>query len=485
MKADSATPTGAKMNNLVIDMTHGGVKIAISLAKKGRNVLAYDIYNTLNVIARKMLDIYDIWLIDDLGELETYRGEMRVIHPVHLPLSHNEIIEKNPGLKYSFSTHHEIIKELLEDWGSDIDKIEVTGVKGKTSCAFMLKEILIDENPLMLSSLGALLYENGNEIILKKDISIAPANIKETIDLAYKVANPICKIADGIVESKNLRKYDSAIFESSLGASGIGDVGLLTNISENYPIAKGRHTAAEAKKQIFRCKTVVCEKESFDEYYCDVSHPKVNTFSLDDETANLYVRTASYSLDKTEITVCYKNVKTTCDEILNGQLTVKTFAPGRHHVKNVLGVILTCLTLKINENKIVEGLANYKGITGRTTKRSKGNSTIIEEINPGINTDAIKQSINMINDLSGWYVAIGGDYGITCEEIDENKVADYLNSIESDIILTGDVGSSIAGKMSRQTEFIENIDEIYSLVAENDKNLLFIYRSDYHKVSQR
>ena len=58
------------MNNLVIDLTHGGVKIAISLAKKGKNVLAYDIYNTLNVIDRKMLDIYDIWLIDDLDELE-------------------------------------------------------------------------------------------------------------------------------------------------------------------------------------------------------------------------------------------------------------------------------------------------------------------------------------------------------------------------------------------------------------------------------
>ena len=200
------------MNNLVIDMTHGGVKIAISLAKKGKNVLAYDIYNTLNVIDRKMLDIYDIWLIDDLGELETYRGDMRVIHPVHLPLSQNEIIKNNPNLNYSFSTHHEVIKELLEDWGSDIDKIEVTGVKGKTSCVFMLKEIFIDENPLLLSSLGALLYENGNEIILKKDISIAPANIKETIDLAYKIANPICKIADGIVESENLRKYNSAIF---------------------------------------------------------------------------------------------------------------------------------------------------------------------------------------------------------------------------------------------------------------------------------
>ena len=55
-------------------MTHGGVKIAISLAKKGRNVLAYDIYNTLNVIDRKMLEVYDVWLLDDLSELAKYRG---------------------------------------------------------------------------------------------------------------------------------------------------------------------------------------------------------------------------------------------------------------------------------------------------------------------------------------------------------------------------------------------------------------------------
>ena len=245
------------MNNLVIDMTHGGVKIAISLAKQGRNVLAYDIYNTLKSIDLKMLEVYDVWLLNDLSELETYKGDMRVIYPIHLPLTHGEITANNPNLNYSFITHHEIIKELLADWGEDIPKIEVTGVKGKTSSVFMLKEILIDENPLILSSLGAILYENRKEIILKKDISITPANIKETIDLAYKIANPICKIANGTVESENLRKYGSAIFESSLGASGIGDVGLLTNISENYPIARQNSCASEAKKQVFRCRSVV------------------------------------------------------------------------------------------------------------------------------------------------------------------------------------------------------------------------------------
>lgn len=60
------------MNNLVIDLTHGGVKIAISLAKKGKNVLAYDIYNTLNDIDAKMLAIYNVDLIQ-LDELSDFR----------------------------------------------------------------------------------------------------------------------------------------------------------------------------------------------------------------------------------------------------------------------------------------------------------------------------------------------------------------------------------------------------------------------------
>ena len=264
------------MNHLVIDLTHGGVKIAISLAKRGKNVLAYDLYNTLGKIDAKMLSIYYVELIQ-LNDLSDFKGDMNVIYPIHMPLAFDDITKNNPELNYTFQTHHEAIFELLKDWGDDIPKVEVTGVKGKTSTVFMLKEILIDENPLILSSLGALLYEDEREIILKRNISITPANIKETIDLAYKIANPICKIADGVVESQNLRKYNSAIFESSLGASGIGDVGVLLNIAEDYPIAKGKSSASKAKKQVFRCNTVVCEKEAYDAHYCDVEHDKVNT----------------------------------------------------------------------------------------------------------------------------------------------------------------------------------------------------------------
>ncbi len=467
-----------KMNTLVIDLTHGGVKIAISLAKKGEHVYCFDIYNTIKNIEKRMLDIYDIELIQ-LKDLKEFNDDLKVIYPIHLPLSCDEIRQYNPSLNYTFITHHDAIAEILKDWGKDINKIEVTGVKGKTSCVFMLKEILIDDNPLLLSSLGALIYEDKKEIILQKNISITPANIKESIDLAYRLANPICG-----GEIKN-QTYGCAIFESSLGVSGIGDIGLLTNIVEDYPIAKNKSSASIAKKQVFKCDIVCCEKESFDRFYSNVKHEKVNSFSLDDKTSNLYAEKIEYTLDETTVHIVYSDVKTRSGKIISGDLEVKTFAPGFHHVSNVLGVVETALSLDIDKNRIVSGLKNYKGIPGRTNKKIIENSIIIEEINPGINTKAIEASINMLNMDSTYIISIGGDYGITCEEIDEDSVADLINGLDKEVILTGEVGKSILNKINRKIKYIPDYNAVYDFAVENNKNLLFIYRSDYRILSKR
>ncbi len=466
------------MNILVIDLTHGGVKIAVSLAKKGKSVYCYDIYNTLKDIDRRMLDVYNVKLIQ-LKDLKDFTGDLKVIYPIHLPLTNEDIRKNNENLNYTFITHHEAVAEILNGWGKDIKKIEITGVKGKTSCAFMLKEILIDENPLVLSSLGALLYVDKKEIVLQKNISIAPSNIKETVDLANKLANPLCN-----GENKN-QIYNSAIFESSLGATGIGDVGLLTNIVEDYPIAQNKSSASIAKKQVFRCGIICCEKESLDKYYRDIEHEKVNSFSFDDESADLYVKNVEYSLDETIIDIAFNDIKTKSDDIISGEIQVKTFAPGKHHVLNVLGVVGTALSLDIDENAIINGLKNYKGIAGRTNKKNIGNITVIEEINPGINTKAIEASINMIDNDGKYIISIGGDYGITCEEIDEDAVAKLIDTLDKEIILTGEVGKSILNKINKKVNFIEDYNAVYDFAIENNRNLLFIYRSDYRKLSKR
>ena len=465
------------MNTLVIDLTHGGVKIAVSIAKKTGDVYCWDIYNTLTVIDRKMLDVYGVKLIS-LEDISDFKGDLKVIHPVHLPLTQLDIKKHNPGLNYTFITHHQAIGEILDDWAVDISKIEVTGVKGKTSCVFMLKEILIDSNPLLLSSLGAFLYEGGRERVLKKNLSITPANIKETVDLAYNVANHVC---GGGVKG---RIYDCAIFECSLGGCGIGDVGLLTNILEDYPIARGRSSASIAKKQIFNCGIVCCEKDALDNYYNTLNHNMINSFSLTDEKANLFVKNIEYDLYETVIDIHYNGVKTVDGGEVTGDFTVKTFAPGSHNVLNVLGVVETCLSLNINESKIINGLGNYKGIVGRSNLRKIKNSIIIEEINPGINTKAIEASLNMVSG-ENYIVCIGGDYGITCEEIDEEMLADLIDGVDDNIVLTGDVGKSIVENIGRDVVYVQDYGDVYDFVVENNMNLLFIYRSDYRLLSKR
>ena len=69
------------MHYLVIDLTHGGVKIAVSLAKKGKTVSAYDIYNTLKPADREMMGIHDIDIIG-LDDLANLKGDITVICPV-------------------------------------------------------------------------------------------------------------------------------------------------------------------------------------------------------------------------------------------------------------------------------------------------------------------------------------------------------------------------------------------------------------------
>ena len=185
------------------------------------------------------------------------------------------------------------------------------------------------------------------------------------------------------------------------------------------------------------------------------------------------------------IDIEYKNIKTIDDKLLSGKIQIETFALGPHHVSNVLGVVLTCLTSNIPENQIKNGLKNYNGIPGRTNKRNIDGITVIEEINPGINTKAIEESINMISKFDDYYISIGGDYGITCEEIDEDKVVELINKLNHKIILTGEVGKNISTKINLPMKYIPDYREVYNLSIKNQKNLLFIYRSDYRNITKR
>lgn len=489
------------MDYLIVDMTHGGIKIAISLKKQNNknNVYGYDIYNTLNGDKRRILELYDIKMIEDISKLKNIKN-LNIISPIHCMLQ-KEDYEKiiNPNIKYY--THHDGVKLILNNWTKKMRKlnipiIEITGVKGKTSTCFILKEIL--DNPLILSSFGAYLFKNNKKITLAKNISITPANIIETIDTAEKIENPKCSLKnDG--NTKNNIGYKSAIFESSLGACGIGDIGILTNIVENYPIAKGKSNAKIAKKQIFNCKNIVINLETLNKYYPEFKNKNnINTFTIYKENTNnngnLIAKNIKYSLEKTSLSIEYNDLITISGEKINGEFNIEVFAPGEYHIMNYLAAITCGLSLGINSKDIARKIVNFKGLPGRTSLKKEANSIIIEEINPGINTNAIKESIKIVSQYNNYIIILGGKYGITCEEINEEILGNALDTIimnnsKLKIILTDELGKSLISKIRNNekdnVKYISNLDSAIDYGVKNNKNILLIYRSNYSQINKR
>ena len=546
------------MNVFLVDLTHGGVKISSELAKSGNyeNVFAYDLYNTLKSEDEDLLITYDINIIKDLDSFQNQlklnsikRIEEKteekdlIINPIHSSLNIEELLIEIGDLidsdedsilnQYDIINHHQTTELVLSLWkeetiNQDIKTIEITGVKGKTSVAFLLKEIFLEnnKNTLLLSSLGAYLFRKNNDkeqkLILQKDISITPANIINTIQLAKKIANPKCSTfpicdknldLDERIEEKEILEefnenpytdlnYEMAIFENSLGICGLADIGILTNLVENYSIAKGQSDARNAKRQVFKSPSVVIEYETLKEFYPNEKEEfkdKINSFSLSDTDANVYCESIDYDIDNTHAEVIYHGLRTIDGELINGELDIVCFAPGPHHMLNVLAASTTALALGIEEETIQNALSNFKGIDGRTNVREidGGNGLrIIEEINPGINTKAIESSIKMIKDIDNYYILIGGKYGVTCEEIDEDKLSKFLheyltNNPNTNLILTDELGKSLENKINEmdenkfKIEYVEDYKEAQNKAIENKKNILFIYRSNYSQVSKR
>ena len=547
------------MNAFLVDLTHGGVKISSELAKSGEyeNVFAYDLYGTLKEEDENFLKACGVRVLkdrDDFKEaIESYSTFLNnkkhesdgpnlninkefsektpnylekdlIINPIHSPLNISNLLDEasedlklNIDEKNQFSnsfeilSHHSATKLVLSSWSEkakkeNVDCIEITGVKGKTSVAYMLKEIMLEneKDTLLLSSLGAHLFKNDlnkgelEDIVLMKNISITPANIINTIQYANNI-NPKHSHEESF---EDLLNYDVSIFENSLGVCGLGDVGVLTNIVENYTIARGSSNAREAKKQVFNCPMVVIEEETLKEHYpkeSEIFSGRINTFSIYDSSSNVFAQSIDYNLNQSKIKVRYHDLKVLGNEkSKNGEIIIKTFAPGRHHVLNALTALTVALTLGIDDEAIQKGLENFNGIEGRTHLTKVGDSIIIEEINPGINTKAIESSIGMIRNIEDYHIIIGGRYGITCEEIDEDKLSDFLNAYmmenpDVNLILTDELGLSIKKKLDKlnntgknQTiKYIESYEEAQNKAIMENKNILFIYRSNYSQISKR
>lgn len=433
---------------LIVDMTHGGVKLATYFSRLNFDVYAWDIYHTLDEEQKEHLQIIKVKLVDE----EFLKGNKAlIVAPVHCKLEYPVDM-----------THHDAVAYLLKK-SIKIPIIEVTGVKGKTSVVGMLREIFKDLKPLTLSSLGVKIDDN----VLEGDLSITPANIITAWELG--------------------QEYNPGIFiwETSLGGTGLARVGVLTNIAEDYPVASEGKSASQAKAQIFKDHLVVCDFESSQQFYPEFKE-KTNTFSLIE--GNVMAGNIIYGLKETTIDVEVQGLKTISGEILDCKFQLETFAPAPHHVENTLSAISAALTCGRSIESIKEGLNKFSGLKGRTFIKKMGNTTVIEEINPGINVTAVLRAIGMVEQLPKSVVIFGGKYGVTCEEIDEESVSQLLDKIDGDIglILTDELGASVQNRIKRNLKYKEDVTDAVKYAKDRGyQHILLIYRSNFCDLPNR
>ncbi len=455
------------MKVLIVDMTHGGAIIASEFMKLPNfEVFAWDIYSTMEPNIRD--DLMDMGLkfvetMDkDYLDADEYQAPKVdcIVAPVHCKL------ESEVNM-----THHEAVGFLLKD-RINIPVIEVTGVKGKTSVVWMLKEIFKDFKPLVLSSLGVEVLEDGDWKVLKQNISITPASIIEAWELAEGHEIGIC------------------IFETSLGGTGLADVGILTNLVEDYQIAGGSGSASDAKLQIFNSRIVVCEQDSFNSKFYEFLE-KTNTFYTEVNSknpANVTPSQIRFGFDETIFQVDIVDFKTLGKDIINDRIELSTFAPAPIHISNVLAALSASLTLEVPLKKIKEGLNNFKGVKGRTSIKEYKGIRVIEEINPGLNVTAVKMALDMMGDMEDVGVIFGGKYGVTCEEIDEESVSRVLDNINDDhyLILVDELGSNLKNILKRNYEYYSDLNDAMGCAVKNKcSNILLIYRSNFSDIKKR
>jgi UDP-N-acetylmuramyl pentapeptide synthase len=214
----------------VLDLNHGGIVIARKLIDIAGSVTAVDVYNKLRPEELNCLEKEGIKTSRDVLDIRNFDI---VVAPVHLDSKYPMLVDANKN-KIPVLSHHKAVGMILSEYNL-IDRmiIEITGTKAKTSTSIVLAEILSREKKVIThTSHGLEDWSTG--AILKKEISITPANILTALDII----------------KRTMTEPEILIFEVSLGGTGCADVGVITTISNDYRIANNTRPASEAKRQM-------------------------------------------------------------------------------------------------------------------------------------------------------------------------------------------------------------------------------------------
>ena len=337
------------MKVLIMDMTHGGAILAERFVKRGDEVTCVDVYHIATPefkeeTRKKGVGVFDQVPKDDYDVL---------VAPMHCP-EQMFIGEATFKERMSFSR----AVNLFVD--KKTFRIEVTGVKGKTSTCYILAHVLSKAGKKLFlhSSRGQGPWENGHRIECLK--SIAPVSILELPD----------------------EGYDCIICEVSLGGSGKADIAVITNLLEDYGIAKNSRKASMGKAEILTDKINIVKEDELNIWKAFGKHEFL-TFK-----DNVKVEGKPAIGEGIKISFCYKGKKETA--------TLDPSYMSLQYIPSFDIVLKICEAMDIPVKAIIDGISTFKGVPGRGEISKEGDRWYVRDRNPGISHMSIGMTLECL-----------------------------------------------------------------------------------------
>jgi len=372
------------MRVLILDTVHGGGILGKRMAA-GSEVTCVDVYGITPDEAMSGLRRCGIRAERDVPE-----GHYdMVISPVHCP---DKFLG---GVTYNArKTFHQAVGDLIDD---ERFRIEITGVKGKTSVCCILAHIL---------------STNGMKVFLHTSRGQGPwIGSGHRIDSKQSIAPTSLLTLPG-------GEYDVMICEVSLGGSGKADIAAITNIADDYGIAGNTKKASDAKSSI------LCDNTNI------VPNSETRIWNRYGKAVKGYggrIRLAERpKIGKgLRISVRYGGTR---EIVLSGSYIQLQYI---HAMELALEI---CDAMNIPADIVMSGLETFGGVPGRGELARTGGMWHVKERNPGISHVSVDHALSVLDRmgvLKNAFVTVDPVNRKVCDKMDTGSLKAVISKYVS------------------------------------------------------